>query len=881
MAISIEEARQFVEDAKKGGRENWLKMANASWAEIKKVQSNGKLYSTDSKQLKKKARYPAWNSIFKIRQPLLLSRPGIPVGKDSTQDGNDNVGATAAILIERLATNLAKTFDFFDVMQACRDDALATNFTTARGYYECKEVTEHVKEYLTPQQQPDGQVVLVDQEGQIVVADTVSQDDEGYYIEHEETVDIEREAVYLDHVLYKEIYIDPDIKRWKKCERVAFELHYSRRQFERIFGRQAVLTLPRDENGSGGVDAAEPKKQNIKVFEYWDKYENATYYFAENGTDFITPQAYIVPKDDNYDADLETNGLYNLEQFFPNVTPMILNAPTDCLWPIPEYYQLVDILEDLHTIFTRMFALTKGIRTRLMFDNGVDGLEVAISEASEGDSFGVPNLTGLLMQAGGKLDNAVQYLNVAPMVEALNNMYIALENRLSILYKLTGTSDLLQGFITDQTDRTFGERQMQEKYALNQVAEAQRKMAEFVRDCYQLLTEIALKNFKDESLAIYMMPQTLPEEHKPRYEAALGMLKQDPKRFRIELETDSTIALNEEYDKAMKIEMVNVITTALEKAANVSEQNPALMQIELHAVKVLLQAFRQGKLFQGELVQAVDQLIERSKAAADAPPPFNKDESDAQLKLRQLDDNAVLKQMEIISNEKIEVAKLQNSQQIELFKAEGNQAIASLNANIETYKAQINQGKEVEKLRLGYAELNANIAQSRDKLLLEVQQLVAQSRKDSADAETDAFRAQIEADLAGYEVQFRAAEQKLEEFKGILDLRERYITEARLQQEANIEKSQHRLDALAQAVESQARLIEASKPEAAAGHTVTINSSDQQKASQPIRIKRDSEGRMLEIHTGNRVSRVLRDERGDIASLVSEMINEQEPVVSA
>src|SRR5262245_45657848 len=115
MTLSIEEAKAFITDARKA-REPWLKMAEKSWGEIKKRQQNHRLWSITPNSLRRRSRYPAWYSIFKIRQPLLLSRIGIPIGKDTTQDGNDNVGATAAICLERLAINLARSFNFFDVL---------------------------------------------------------------------------------------------------------------------------------------------------------------------------------------------------------------------------------------------------------------------------------------------------------------------------------------------------------------------------------------------------------------------------------------------------------------------------------------------------------------------------------------------------------------------------------------------------------------------------------------------------------------------------------------------------------------------------------------------------------------------------------------------
>lgn len=713
---TIEEAKAFITDAIKA-KENWQKVADRSWNEIKKRQQNNKLWAMGNfAGRRQRARYPAWFSIFQIRKPLLLSRVGIPIGKDTSQDGNDNVGATAAILRERLAVNLARAFPFFDVMADCRDDFLATNFAQCRGYYEREEVKEPVKEYITPQKSEDGQsVVFIDAEGKIIESDNIMQDDEGYFLEHEEVVDVENEKICLEPILYREIYVDPDIRRWQRCRRLAFAEYYAPEEFKQIFGTAAYIDLSTAEVSRHGDADNHLKRQKIKVYEYWDEFDKEVQWFAENGTKFIKPRAYLIPADeDGDDYDDDYNGLYNLEGFFPCPPPLIVNAPTDEFWPVPEYYQVVEILEDIHTIFGRMMALTRAIRARLLFDNNVDGLQAALNEATEGDAFGVPNLAQSLAAAGGSLENVVQYIPVEAMVNSLAQTYQALEQRLSSLFKLTGTSDLLQGLTSSNTDKTLGERQMEEKYAINQIAEMQRKMAEFVRDSYQLITEMALKNFKDASLDMYIIPATLPEIHKRNYRAALGMLKDDSKRFRIELETDSTIAINEAYDKQIRLELVNICSNAFEKAAEVARTSPALLIPTLHSLKYLIQGLRQAKLFQDEFTQAIDQVIEQAKAT---PAPFNKEQSDFELAHKKLS----LEEQKAVSKVNVDMAKMQ----MEGFKANSEAAAKRESLDLDAALANI----QAQRLNLDAQIAQLYLQLDQQKAGVEIQNKLADNQR--------------------------------------------------------------------------------------------------------------------------------------------------------
>lgn len=845
MPISIEEAKAFIASAAKY-REDWLKIADKSWNEIRKRQQNHRLWSITPNSLRRRSRYPAWYSILKIRQPLILSRIGIPIGKDTTQDGNDNIGATAAICLERLAKALVKTFDFFDTECRVRDDGLVTNVGFARAYYERDEVKEKVQERITPKQISETDLIFIDSEGKEVQSDRILRDDEGYFIEHDKVIDVENEKVCLEHVLYKDLYVDPGIRSFKRCKRLAFAEMYSVPEFKEIFGAAAYAALPKPDQTQPGNDEAAPKIQDIKVYEYWDKYEPEILWFAENGTDFIKPKGYLLPSEEEYSEDQPQNGLYDLEGFFPCPPPFILNQPTDNFWPVPEYYQMYEIIEDIHTTFSRMVAMTTAIRSRLLFDNSIEGLQEALNEATAGDAFGVDNLARSLAENGGTLDGVVQYVPVDKMIEGLAQLYTALDQRLQTLFRLTGTSDLLQGLSADNSGKTLGERQIEEKYATNQLYEPQRKMAEFVRASYQLVCEMALKNFKDASLDMYIMPQTLQPEDQRRYRAALGMLKQNQKRFRIELETDSTIALNEQYDKNMRIELVNALTAALEKTAAIAQSSPALVEVDLHAMKYLVQGFRQGKMFQSEITAAIDNVIKQAQnAAKNGPPPFNKDETMAKLKAMELTDSNKLKVGEIQSKERIAIAQMQSSERLELMNLNQKGQIAALSDQVDKATLQLNQANAIQQLQLQYATLNADMAKAQQDLVVKREALMVEMRKITDEKELAIFKIQMEQQLKPYELQLEAQKQQIDQIElqlrardQALKAKEQQMVDTHVTTDNILQQQRLQLDGAALA-------HEVSKPPEQPD--VTINVQAPEKKSKSLKVKADKLGNIKSL----------------------------------
>lgn len=827
MGVSVAEVKAFKEDATKC-RDNWLRMAKNSWNELKKRLQNNRIFYSTPNSLKRKARYPTWYSIYKVRQSLVLSRKGQVLCRDTTKDGNDPIGAAAAIIKERLATNLAKAIPFLDTMMNCRDDFLATDFAMSRAYYERDMITEKVKHYIYPEQDPQtGDMIFIDDAGEEVYEDEIMQDDQGFFIEEDEAIEVAHEKVCLEHVLYKNIYID-SVAKWPRVKRIMFEEQYSEWEFKEIFGTKAFLELSMASHDKAGIDEAAKKKENITVYEYWDLWTKECLWLPEDGDKFIKPKKYSDLGPDDEDDMVGRNGLYDLEKFFPVTEPLIVNAPTDEFWPIPEYYQLMEIFEDVHSIFTRMFMLTRIIRTRILYDSSVEGLDRATNELSEGDAIGIANLVRNLSANNGSIENAVQYFPVQKAIEALNQLYVALEQRLNTIYKLTGHSDLLQGLISDPTQRTLGERQMLEKYALNQIEERQAKMAEFVRQNYELLVEMALKNFSDESLAKYIMPETLQPEQQQVFWSAIGMLRDDNKRFRIDLETDSTIALNEQYQKQMAIELVNALTGSIEKVATVAKDRPALVAIELHAMKFLVQQFPQGKIFQEQITQSIDNVIEGIQKEQPGPDPMML-QMQAEEKKNQM--TFQLKIMELNSTREIEIAKLNQNERIE-----------AIGVQLEQMKQASENQKVAQELQLSFNELVAEINKTREEMALKRDALMVEMQKIADKKDVETFKAMLDQQAQSFEQQLLAADQKLEEYKVVLDEKEKYMTEARLQDE-------HKLNKMQQQIEIVKTIKEAQPAQQNPQISISMPEQKPMKVTKRHKFKRDGEGNAIEVET--------------------------------
>lgn len=854
--ITVEECKDFIRKAEKK-RADFLNIADRSWNEIEKRNKRGKLYGGDDlDRLRRWTRFPLWWSCLKIRQPLCLARLPIPVLKDT--QGDDPLGRTACVIGERFMRSILKTFDALEEFQSSVDDFLVTNFGWGRAFYKKDECYEEEKIRLQMiEQQPQepmldemGQPIpqeplppiFITPDGQEIPQEQVLEDDLGFYYKTGENVLIENEEVYFESGMYCNLYVDPDVRKWNAITRLAFEYPYTKREFIKKFGKEAYTKLDFD------VERKKDQDECIKVYEYHDKFLKEVRWFAENSEEFFQPVEIA-----SLSEEVDNSDLYGLSNFFPVARPMIMNASTKEFWPTPEFFQVQDLIDDIHQIASRMTLLTKAIRVRFLFDSSVAELKQLVGETGEGGGLGVPNLEQALMNAGGKLTNLVAYFPVQEMIQGLENMYKAFEQRLNSFYQVTGISDLIRGQSDTGVEKTYGERQMEGKFALNRIEPYQGKVQEWIKDNYQLLMEMGLKLFSDQTVDDYITPQTLDPEDKQRYLPALELLKSNKRRrFRVDFETDSTISINEQWKKKQAVELANTLTKAMESVANVAQTQPELAGTELQVLKHMIGEFSDGKLFIDEIQDSIQQIID--KVNQPKPEEPNTDMMKLQLENRKLD----LEAQKFTATQQFEQIKLETSQQLEIAKMEREDRIKLIETQIEQFKTQSAQQLEqlkiqsdAEKVRANlekeYQKIGADISLAQQELALKRDELLVELRKVADKKEVDQLALIIDQRIAGFEQQLEKARLELDATNQALDLKERYITEARLQSDHKFDQNTKQLEAIEKMLDVALKKKELDAP-------LEVKEPKIEAPKKPRKKK----------------SKVVRDKNGDIAEIIHE-----------
>ena len=806
--LTIADVKDFISNAKKKQRD-WKTIADRSWNEIEKRNKDGNLYGgNDLYATRRWTRFPLWWSCLKIRQPLVLARQPVPTLKD-TQSDDDPFGNTACIIGERLIRSILKTFEIYPELESGRDDFLVTNFGWGRPFYRMTEVSEEEKirlemieppppEMPQPEIGPDGQPMPQEQmeppppmppifltpDGQEVDPSQVKEDDLGPYLLTGQDIMVENEEIYWEAGLYSNLIVDPYVRKWNKVNELAFEFEYTYHEFKAKFGREAFEKL-----AQGDREDHRTKGKPIVVFEYWNKFYKECRWLAENSDSFFQPTAMLdiqgLQEVEEGESETDNSDLYGLPGFFPCTEPLSINQSTKHFWPTPEYFQVCDIIDDIHSVVGRMIQLTKAIRIRFFFDSSVTELKTLIGEnwaMGEGTGMGIPDLETTLMNNKGSLSNLVAYFPVADLVNGLQEMYKAFQQRLDMFYQITGISDLIRGQTNPDSDKTFGERQMEGKYALNRIEPYQNKTQIWIKNNYELIMQMALTMFADKTIDEYVNPQTMDDEDKQRYVSSLELLKDNKRRrFRVDFDTDATIAINQEWKKSKAIETANVISKMIESTAKVAEEQPGIATVELKLMQHVVGDLIDGKLFIDEITGAIQDAIDQAKAPKEPQP--NIDMEKLKLETRKQE----FAEQKAMTDDRLEQLQMQMDSGIESAKIQQKERLDGFALQLEQIKMQNEAGASASELNLQAQKLQADIALAGEELANKRNEFLLFAKDIADKSQLKQMEMLLDARVAEQKQKLEEIYIGLENQQAMLSEREKWVTEQRLQEEHKLQ----------------------------------------------------------------------------------------------
>lgn len=601
-------------------------------------------------------------------QPVIYSRLPKPVAERNFKK-RDPVTMRACEMLERNLTHSMVRSDFHNEMLLVRDDCiLGARGVSWERYVPIFGPIENTI-YLQPiidqmSGLPTGGWLNADTQEPVELqpGETPRQDPQngGYVITRQEEGVVDELAI-TDFV-HRTDFRHNKARKWKDEVRwVARRSFLDKDTFAERFDKpeegKYLSKKVKADHCPKGLNEEQQKNEIFKkytVWELWDKESHCIYWLSP---------AY---KDDFLD---HVEDFLKVEKFFPCARPVLWNITSDSLIPTPDFIHLQDLADELDDVTDRIQKLTKTIKLVTMHDAAHPELAHVIKKAKEFDSIPMKNWADFVTKGG--FQGALAFLPVAEMTAALEVLYGRQTTLKQELYEISGQSDLTRG--QSNPEETATAQQLKSQYSSQRMDDRQRSVAEHIRDALTIKGEIICEHFTPER--IIQIADENPED--PLTQQAVQLLKDEKMRgFKITIETDSTVAVDEDMDKQRRTELGDTMTSFMERLLPLLQQDPELAPVPFAILKHIVRGYRCGR----DVEQIVDETLDRKMEAIQqmlaepAPDPAQQElEANLQLAQQELEGEMSIQQQKLQGDQQLAAQKLAAELQLDVAESQTSQ----------------------------------------------------------------------------------------------------------------------------------------------------------------------------------------------------------------
>ena len=598
------------EEPKTGESKRWLAMIEEAEHAFKdwqaKADSIDRLYANMAElaAVGRDRQFQMFWANVQVLGPSIYSRPPVPVVVPRFKDRKP-VPRAASELLERCTTTGFELADVDSLMRLVRDDLTVVARGCAWVRYEANE----------------------DGKGQRVCLDFADRKD----------------------------FLHPMARTWKEVPWVAKRSWLTEEAMKKRFKKAS---------GDAYKDAAyEDRKTDDKregelkagVWEIWHKEENKVVWVTE-GVEVTLD---------------EDKPHLELEGFFPCPRPAYSTVQRRTLLPVPDMLFYKDQLEEINELTARIGALADAVKVRGFYPAGAgeigDAIETAI-KATDDNQVLVPISNWAMVGQGGVKDMIV-WLPIDQITTTIVQLVELRRQIIEDVYEITGLSDIMRG--ATEASETATAQQLKSQYGSVRIKDRQAELVRFARDLVRISAEIMAENFTSKTMldmSQYDIPtdSDIKKQIKPLEEqinaiiAQVEQAKKDPalqaqaaqnpeqaqqmlqqaqqqaeglkkqidklndtatvekvmkllrdqktRPFVLDIETDSTIAPDENAQKQRATEFMTVFGGAIQQALPVVQAVPQAGKLLAEGLKFLASQYRAGRQMEGVIEEFADDM---------------------------------------------------------------------------------------------------------------------------------------------------------------------------------------------------------------------------------------------------------------------------------
>lgn len=460
-----------------------------------------------------------------------------------------------------------------------------------------------------------------------------------------------------------------------------------------------------------------------------------------------------------------------MSDFFSCPIPLLATTTSDSTYPTPDYVIYERLASEVDWAMKRRSSVFECIRvvgaTSAAYNKDVKEM----LKLSDGQLWPIANWAKLVEDKG--FAGIIDWMPFDAAVAALTPMSQYIDDLLQKIDAITGVPDFAHG-VTDPNESVASVQKRaqftQPKIVVRQ-QDVQRFCREIVRKSAEIIFEPGL--FSDDTIALmYGLNQRKPEDQQT-FPQALALLRDDRMRtFRVDIETDSTIASDEADNQARWAQYMQSITGIFSNVAEVQQFRPELMHPMLESALGSIRSLRTGRNVEGAWERAIAEIEDADAQAKMNPPPPPPP------------DPALMRAQN-------EQQKIQIDAQIKAQELQWEQQKADYDWQFQQGQEQFKQYIEQTKLELESQKIEGDLAVKHEANQIDAQEQLTRSQVDKVIADMDIFQAELKNKLEAQKIAMQSAIEadrlEFEKKAQLLQVQEKIMEERRLAGDQQLE----------------------------------------------------------------------------------------------
>lgn len=391
--------------------------------------------------------------------------------------------------------------------------------------------------------------------------------------EGEAFVDEEIEEIVDEHVVIErwpwKNFRHQKARRWQDVGWVDFISYLDRNQLRKRFGRKASdIELTVDGSGDPDKQDGEFEATHAEIHEVWFAREKKLRVAAKGGDKWIK----------------QGGDPLKLKDFYPCPRPLMAVDTNDSLQPIPLFTLYQHQANELDSITKRISVLMKALKLAGLYAGSEKDTLQKLFESDENQMIAVADWHAIKDQGG--ISGLVDWLPIEQVGKVLTALFREREQIVAQIFELTGIADIQRGS-TDPRE-TKGSQVIKAQFATRRTLTPKQEVERYFRDVLRIAAEIMAEHFSADTLQRITGLEVSPEVRE---------LLQDQlqRQYRIDIETDSTVAPDEEREQQNLAKAMQAITAYVRTIAPLVQEGVIDQRAAVRLLRIYLRKFRWGR----------------------------------------------------------------------------------------------------------------------------------------------------------------------------------------------------------------------------------------------------------------------------------------------